>query len=350
MTSNLTALQQDVALIETVTRAKKAFDASAPDAASDDDFEIRFCVYNLLDESYVAPLIAAHRAGVFVQVMIDLKNLEKPYVHLYDWFKNASLSVADSRNTSQRDLTADQRRKLNLIGIHESGLMHMKMRYYSWRESAHSKSPTRVVVSGSFNPEDGALLNEDTLLVIRDAPTVASYMRAYLAVRDATPINNTYDPSRALNLLFSQPEAGVSPAPPPLAVRHVLLDLVRSETELILLSVYSLRNIADSDNSSLVLELCAAVQRGVAVSVLIDKGQADGESGFAGGDDTLTALRLWKGCGVPVYKCENYNGAHNALHHKNGLFGVKRRRIIWTDTANWSEASMGNGTSSQSSI
>ena len=38
------------------------------------------------------------------------------------------------------------------------------------------------------------------------------------------------------------------------------------------------------------------------------KGQADGEAGFAGGDASMTALRLWKGCGVPVYKCKNYAG------------------------------------------
>ena len=91
--------------------------------------------------------------------------------------------------------------------------------------------------------------------------------------------------------------------------------------------------------------MCAAAKRGVAVAVMVDKGQADGEAGFAGGDSSLTALRLWKGCGVPVYKCKNYAGKVNALHHKNAIFGLSGKRTVWTDTANWSGASMGNGTS-----
>ena len=93
--------------------------------------------------------------------------------------------------------------------------------------------------------------------------------------------------------------------------------------------------------------------------VLTDKGQADGEGGFAGGDKTVTPLRLVQ-CGIPTYKvishlnssinlmlyqAKNYAGRFTALHHKNAIFGLSARRIIWTDTANWSEASMGNGTS-----
>jgi len=84
-------------------------------------------------------------------------------------------------------------------------------------------------------------------------------------------------------------------------VRRVLLDLVRNETESILVSVYSLRSIDDGEGQPLVEALCAARQRGVGVAVITDKGQSDGEPGFAGGDDTVTAWRLWQ-CGIPVYK------------------------------------------------
>ena len=34
-----------------------------------------------------------------LQVLIDSKNLRKPYVRTYDWFKNASLRVGPSRAT-----------------------------------------------------------------------------------------------------------------------------------------------------------------------------------------------------------------------------------------------------------
>ena len=358
---NLTVLQTDIKLITTVTRAKQAFDAAqgADDKrTAEGAFAIQFCVYNLLDASYVDPLIAAFNAGVSVQVLMDYGNLEQKYVPTYEWFKNASLRVAPQRNMSQKDLTPAQRSSLNLIGIKTAGLMHMKMRYFSWLASPVARVPTEVVVSGSFNPEDGALRNEDTLLVVRDAPTIAAYRRAYAAVRDGAPFQNSYDAARPINLLFSQaqPASGggrVAAAGGRLGggagggwlVRDTLLDLVRNETELIILSVYSLRNVADEDGT-LVDELCAAARRGVGVAVLVDKGQADGESGFAGGDSSLTALQLWKRCRVPVYKCENYAGKYNALHHKNALFGAtSARRVVWTDTANWSGASMGNGTS-----
>ena len=149
-------------------------------------------------------------------------------------------------------------------------------------------------------------------------------MRAYYAVRDDAPISNAYDPSAAINLLYSRAELstlerreaddaesavevaaveavpsdsaapggaaaprgatvpgdatapgdttapgenaalGDAVAPQQAMVRNVLLDLLRNESELILLSVYSLRNVADS-NGSLVEALCAASRRGVAV-------------------------------------------------------------------------------------
>ena len=94
----------------------------------------------------------------------------------------------------------------------------------------------------------------------------------------------------------------------------------------------------------MVESLCAALERGVAVAVITDKGQSDGEAGFAGGDDSITALRMAQ-CGIPTYKAKNYNSRYTALHHKNAVFGAGRTRlIVWTDTANWSKASMGNGT------
>ena len=170
---NVSALQTDLELIETVTKAAAHGNAS-----------IYFCVYNLLDPSYVQPLIAAAKAGVTVQVLMDAKNLQKPYVHTYDWFKDASLKVAPTRSTTQRDLSPDARRSLNLLGIKMTGLMHMKLRAFSWLASPTAHNVTRVVVSGSLNPEDGALHNEDTLIVVRDEPTIDAYMRAYYAVRD----------------------------------------------------------------------------------------------------------------------------------------------------------------------
>jgi len=61
-----------------VTAAKKAYDldiartGAEPRTLGDDPisnpFVIQFCVYNVLDSAYIDPLIAAWKAGVFVQV------------------------------------------------------------------------------------------------------------------------------------------------------------------------------------------------------------------------------------------------------------------------------------------
>ena len=69
-------------------------------------------------------------------------------------------------------------------------------------------------------------------------------------------------------------------------------------------------------------------------------------------------------CGIPVFKAQSYSSTYSAFHHKNALFGLggatdnggtgssssdtgKNRCVVVTDTANWSEASMGNGSSTR---
>lgn len=347
--SNTSVLQADLALVQEVVAAKKAHDAQqGKGPARRDDagsFNVKFCVYNLLDDDYIQALIEAHNAGVFVQVVMDYNNINEPYVQTYARFRDAGLAVAPFRNTTQKELTPQQLASLNLIGAKVTGIMHMKLRYFSWLAAPGATEATEVVVTGSLNPEDTALKNEDTLVVIRDDPdTIAAYTRAYASVLAPKPTaTNDYDASRPVNVMFSQAvvEKGSEAT---CFARRVLLSLVRSETESALLSVYSLRSLDDGTGLPLVEELCAARARGVAVAVVTDKGQADGEAGFAGGDNTLTALRMWR-CGIPVYKAENYATKYTALHHKNAVFGLKKRSIVWTDTANWSEASMGNGTS-----
>ena len=334
---------------------------------------VQLAVYNLLDDDYVNALIDAAHAGVSVQVLMDYKNLMQPYVRTYDSFEKAGLAVAPHRNDSQKDLSAAQKASLNLIGVKVTGIMHMKLRYFAWLETDGGGSgdgggdgdgggesgvesaqvKKEVVVSGSLNPEDTAVKNEDTLLVVRDdAATISAYRAAYTSLLAPKPTaTNAYDPSKRVNVLFSQavvPKGSEDAG----EARRVLLALVAAETEAVLISVYSMRSIvgAGGEGAALVEALCAAQRRGVAVAVVTDKGQADGEKGFAGGDDTVTALRISQ-CGgggggrIPVYKAQNYASRYTALHHKNAIFGLKKRTVVWTDTANWSEASLGNGTS-----
>ena len=51
--------------------------------------------------------------------------------------------------------------------------MHMKTRYFCWTDGAGAAHET--VVSGSLNPENTALTNEDTLIVVSDPAAIAQY-------------------------------------------------------------------------------------------------------------------------------------------------------------------------------
>ena len=76
---NTSMLQYDLCLIGKV---KEAAQGKAPCDKIDKSCPrtIRFGVYNLLDEAYIEPLIAASKAGVGVQVLMDMRNLLQPYV------------------------------------------------------------------------------------------------------------------------------------------------------------------------------------------------------------------------------------------------------------------------------
>jgi len=372
-------LQTDLVLLQKVIAAAKAAKAAGTMSTEipgpNSDFVILFCVYNLLDYTYLNPLVDAFNAGVFVQVLMDDGNVQKPYVPTLKFFQKSGLNVPDIKAT-QKTLTPAQKASLNLVPIKEGGLMHMKLRYFRWRDQS-SKAVEEAVVSGSFNPENTAAGNDDTLMVINGqtdggAAVIARYKDAFNATleypsQEASAMENDYDRTKPVNLMYSRATPPSSKAPPTTKlalVRDVILELVKTETNAIFLSVYALRDLQSHSGSSLVEELCkASTDRGVAVAVVTDKGQSDGEAGFSGGDNTVTGLRLVK-CGIPVFKAQSYTSTYSAFHHKNALFGLggatgatgatsastndaNNRCVVVTDTANWSEASMGNGSSTR---
>ena len=127
-----------------------------------------------------------------------------------------------------RELTGDQFATADLVGIVGSGLMHLKTRIF--------ETPSdRFVLSGSLNPGDNAVLNEETLHLIRTPDIVERYVGAYDAVLHRRGFNNVWDPGAAVNVLFT-------PASRDRAVGHVF-DWLAEEDEQILLMVFSLRDI-----------------------------------------------------------------------------------------------------------
>eukprot|EP01104_Vermistella_antarctica_P016520 TRINITY_DN5635_c0_g1_i2.p1 TRINITY_DN5635_c0_g1~~TRINITY_DN5635_c0_g1_i2.p1 ORF type:complete len:433 (+),score=92.16 TRINITY_DN5635_c0_g1_i2:186-1484(+) len=221
--------------------------------------------------------------------------------------------------------------------------MHLKTRLFNWY-NASTNANQSYVISGSLNPETAALLNNETILFSTDEGTIDSYTQKWFSVLRDKNVTNYYDYTRPVNVLFS-PDPGAKPA-------DFILEYADEEEEAIFISVYSLRDITvKTSNStspltadgtemypprnytSLFDKLAYAKYRGVQVYVVTDEVQAD--------IDPQMFFERLRNISIPVYKATNPVGQFNAMHNKNGLFGIHNFRIV-TDTGNWSEDSCGS--------
>jgi hypothetical protein len=396
-------LRQEVSWIETVTSAKVAFNTSSTQI--DDRFSVRYAVYNLLNDDIVVALCRAHTAGVRVQVAIEHRQLLTSYS---EWnlmhfrpllsqipdsvdasnttpltdpdiknFSNCGMVTVTDGNQTQDHLTEDQKRQYNLIGLDAGGLMHTKMRLFSWLQKQDDTQlvPRTLVLSGSFNPDgDTALNNNETFLTMKNPRLFQRYNDTYTSLLHmcgptAPPgcvpgppvVNDAHEDTDGIQFFYSKGSTS--------NVRSKILELALAENELIFITVYSLRDLtpyipnphpwpptrqaamssstgnihittsddehltAPAPNISLVTALCMAAKRGVLVIVITDKDESDGEGGFTAGDPSRTALAI-RNCGISVYKAKNYYSGFSAFHHKNGLFGLSSTKVV-TDTCNW---------------
>jgi len=231
-----------------------------------------------------------------------------------------------------RILTAATRRTVDLVGVTGSGLMHLKTRLYetpSWQ----------AALTGSMNPGDEAVANEETLHLLNDPRLVARYRVAYEAVlAQQAGIPNEWTASEPVNVLFTPASSG------PRAGTEVLR-WVAAENEQILLMVFSLRDVtAPGVSESLVELLIRKAREGVPVYVITDRKQSDGvdASGLRIASDDRTEDRLRAG-GVHVYEAMNLSTPFTAMHHKVAILGRTRVRVI-SDAANWTAAGLGTRT------
>ena len=314
----------ELALIDEVLAARAQ--DSATYAEGENPFRIRYAVYNLRNPNIVAKLADAEDQGVDVQILIE----------------SHQLSPAKTWNTADEDLTArgfelvedhtrmtsSERVTADLIGIVDKGLMHMKARIFTYPGG-------EALLTGSMNPGDNAVLNEETLHLVRDAALIQRYRVAYESVLKDSKIPNTWDADAAVNVLFSPAKSG------PRAGAK-LFEWLEAEQEQILLMVFSLRDInAKGASGSLVDVLAEKAASGIPVIVITDRKQADGVDAngnrMAWDDKTDDRLRQ---AGVRVYEATNRSTDYTAMHHKVGIFGRTNVRVV-TDAANWTTAALG---------
>jgi len=318
----------ELALIDEVIKARKA-DSQSPLAEGQNPYRIRYAVYNLRNDKIIARLGDAHADGVDVQILMESDQLDP------DRTWNQADEILAARGfelvTDHRQLTAQTRVSADLVGIKASGLMHLKARIFD-------RPGGRRVLSGSMNPGDNAVANEETLHLVNDPTLTARYAAAFEAVLDGQKIPNTWDDDAAVNVMFTPVSTG------PRAATH-LLKWLEAEQEQILLMVFSLREVtAPGVNDSLLQILSAKAAAGVPVHVITDRKQSDGVDADGNpqyyNDKTEDKLRA---AGVHVYEATNRATPFTAMHHKVAVLGRTSIRVI-TDAANWTRAGLGNRT------
>lgn len=315
----------EIELIESVRTARLADERYYREG--ENPYRIRYAVYNLRNPNITEHLVAAANDGVDVQILLEADQLdpERTWNTMDEYLIENGFEFAPDH----RDLSEEQRMTADLIGIEGSGLMHLKARIFETTTSA-------VVLSGSQNPGDHAVLNEETLHLINDPYVVSRYQAAYQAVLTRSGLVNTWNEDSPVNVLFTPAADG------PRAVSHIL-EWVAEEDEQILLMVFSLRDLtAPGMSESLVDLLVEKAQQGVPVYVITDRKQSDGvdSSGNVMMSNDNTEDRLRSG-GVHVYEAINSRTPYTAMHHKVAILGRTQIRVI-TDAANWTFSGLGS--------
>ena len=325
------AVTLELGWIDRVRAARKADGGDY--AEGQNPFRIRYAVYNLSHRGIQEALVQAEEDGVDVQVLIEADQLDKPWSSTAGTFERGGLEVAKD----YRSLDDAAKQSADLVGIKEKGLMHLKMRLFEPPDET-------ALLSGSYNPNQSAGANEENFNLLRDAAVIARYAAAYDAVLHDEPLVNEWDDGAAVNVLFTPEGEGERAA-------KRILDWLEEEEELILLMVFSLRNVtAPGPRRSLIGILADKVEAGVPVYVITDRKQADGidATGQQVYRDDWTDDRL-RDAGVPVYEAINeaadfFGGVpypYAAMHHKAAILGTTRMRVI-TDASNWTVSGLGS--------
>ncbi len=326
------ALELELEMIDQV-RAARAED-SASYAEGDNPFTIRYAAYNLTHHDITDRLIAAHDEGVDVQILveadkIDLSDTGSTYYVLED----AGFEVVEDHTT----LDAATSVSADLVGIDSYGLMHLKARIYETPDWS-------AMLTGSHNPQYSAMDNDETLHLVRDEDLIAEYQDAYDAILADDGLDNTWDDTAAVNVLFTPAASGVRAG-------TRIFDWIEEEDELILLMVFALRDLTAEDHSDSLVELLGdKVDEGVPVYVITDRKMSDGinadGSYWFSDDDTEQDLRDE---GVVVFEVLNLAGDYNAMHTKAAVLGLTDTRVI-TDASNWSYSGLGSSSSLASNV
>lgn len=324
-------IAKELALIDEVVSARRADPATYKDG--ENPFKIQYAVYNLRNPDVVNALKDAAANGVDVQILIEAHQLDP--AKTWNTTDETLIAAGFEFSPTHKGLSAAQKKELDLIGVKGTGLMHLKTRLFT-RPDPTTGEPLQKLVTGSMNPGDETLHNNETFHLITDPQLVARYQAKVDAVLDGRDSPNVWNDGAAVNVLFTPAKTGPQAA-------DKILELVDNEREAIFMSVFSLRDVKSKKHrDGLVEKLKRAHERGVEVVIVTDKKQSDGVDAdgnrIAFDDDMEDRLRK---AGIPVYECVNTGGPFNAMHQKSAIFGLTNPQIV-SDCGNWTAAALGN--------
>lgn len=323
----------ELSFLDEIIAARKADPKTYPEG--ENPYQIRYAVYNISSRDILEKLVEADRAGIGVQILIEDHQLDpdKFWNDADEFLRSRGFSFADDHTK----LSPEERKHTQLLGIKNDNLMHLKSRIMTYPDP-ETGQPVKKLLTGSMNPGESAVQNDENLSLISDPKIVDRYVQMFEAIRDQGSITNKFDPNEAINPMFTG--APVTGGP---RVTDQIFKWIDQEKEAIFLSVFALRDLTTpGERTSLVKKLQAAKDRGVEVVVVTDKKQADGvdADGKSVFYDDPTEDKI-RAAGIPVYEALNTSSPFNAMHAKVAIFGLSDMKVI-TDTGNWTKAALGS--------
>lgn len=273
---------------------------AAKQADPDGYHYIHAAVFDVNDDRIVDRLLAAHAVGVDVQLSTAAYHLtpDKTWETQYQRLQQAGIPV---------------------LGVVREGVaasMHTKIAVFDGQ----------VAMTGSYNWETRAAEeNCENVMLLRSPELAGTYHDVLDGIAGKPQRERPIDPASKVNVYYSQQHD----------VPRVICDELDQAKQSITVSMFTLRSLRDRAGSDDVLDaLLRAKQRGVAVTVLLEKNIADaGEYFGRTTPDDPTDERL-AAAGIDVVKIHtNYhNNKYAAMHHK---FAVIDGATTMSGAYNW---------------
>lgn len=237
--------------------------------------------YNIRSERFLTKLVELQQRGVRVRICVDKKNADQPYNTLDDAMQAAGLDI--QRILNDRSSFAIMHHKFTVVD-------------------------GRTVMTGSYNWNETAQeVNEENMLVLRDAALAAAYTQEFEELRGAPEVRQ---PGHGANVtVYFSPEDNA---------RQAVLDQIRLAQRRIVVSMFTYRD------DRIARAMRDAARRGVDVTLIVEKKQADNTNS----DETVAS----GGTNARVHVVANVSSPYSAMHEKFAVFDDAR---VITGACNW---------------